>query len=600
MKKNILLYIAAVAGLFLAGCAKEQRLEPETTPGQMRFAVSVDGATKAGMDADALKKIGEFYIKVETIEQADPAYDYREIVSWNDESGTWTSSHPMLWKNENAAIKYTAVASGWLEDLEEPEPFNTVLPAIFTEEGGTMAIFDKQSYSLSLAASDLLSMTATDLAYSKTTGGVVPVTFTHALAKVNFQLNLAEGYFDNYIGLDEESPIDAISIDGVHLVYNFKALTGVVTVDPNYYAAAVEPFESNYVPGTKADKVSKATFEAVLIPETFAVGALELNFSILGVNFKWTNDKELTLAQGQEYTIPVAVSYEDQPGPPVPPAPLTGVFSVSANKKVSFSRGNLQATYDGADWTWGFAENQWDRIGGTSGNMSITGSGTLSAPGTVDLFCWSVNTDESYYGINMGSNKKEEEAQYVGDFKEWGKILGFGYRTLSHAEWAYLIDERKSGSTVNSTSNARYTLAAINTDGASMRGLLLFPDDVTIEASEATTWADINEVNFQQGYGTKCTTAEWAALAAKGCVFLPAAGERYWYDNQWWVGMIDAGAPDEGGFYWSSDENGTYNAYVVAFRYRPGGSQIFVNVNSNMSRNQGRSVRLVKDVVTSN
>ena len=317
MKKNILLYMAAVAGLLLAGCAKEKGLEPETAPRQMRFAVSVDG-TKAGMDTDALKDLGEFYIKVQTVEQeqVDPAYDYLGIIKRNKESGVWTPTKPMYWKNEEAAIQYISVASGWLEDLEEPEPFNTVLPAIFTEEGGTLAIFDDQSYSLALEASDLLR--GFDTMYYTDKDGVIPVEFSHALAKVNFQLNLAEGYFDNYIGLDDESPIEDISINGVHLAYNFKALTGVVTVDPNYPAAAVEPYESDYVSGTDADKISKATFEAILIPETFAVGALELDFSILGVNFKWTNDKELTLAQGKTYTIPVDVAYEGQPGPPVP------------------------------------------------------------------------------------------------------------------------------------------------------------------------------------------------------------------------------------------------------------------------------------------
>lgn len=316
MKKNILLYMAAVAGLLLAGCAKEKGLEPETAPRQMRFAVSVDG-TKAGMDADALKKLGEFYIKVQTVEQVDPSYDYLGIIKRNKESGVWTPTKPMYWKNEEAAIQYISVASGWLEDLEEPEPFNTVLDAIFSEEGGTLAIFDDQSYSLALEASDLLRGIDTEY-YTDTKDGVIPVEFSHELAKVNFQLNLAEGFFDNNIGLDDESPIGAISIGGVHLAYNFKALTGVVTVDPNYPAAAVEPFESNYVSGTEADKISKATFEAVLLPETFAAGTLTLDFSILGVRYRWTNDKDLTLAQGKTYTIPVDVAYEGQPGPPVP------------------------------------------------------------------------------------------------------------------------------------------------------------------------------------------------------------------------------------------------------------------------------------------
>lgn len=317
MTKNKTLYTLAgallVAGVLLAGCAKEKGLEPETAPRQMRFAVSVDG-TKAGMDADALKDLGEFYIKVKTVKQVDPDYDYLGIIKRNKESGVWTPTKPMYWKNEDASIQYISVASGWLEDLEEPEPFNTVLDAIFTEEGGTLAILDDQSYSSALEASDLLRGFDT-MYYTDTQDGVIPVEFSHALAKVNFQLNLAEGYFDNYIGLDDESPIEDISINGVHLAYNFKALTGDVTVDPNYPAAAVEPFESNYVSGTEADKISKATFEAILVPETLAVGHLTLNFNILGVDYVWTNSEAIVLAQGGEYTIPVNVEYKNQTAP---------------------------------------------------------------------------------------------------------------------------------------------------------------------------------------------------------------------------------------------------------------------------------------------
>lgn len=43
---------------------------------------------------------------------------------------------------------------------------------------------------------------------------------------------------------------------------------------------------------------------------------------------------------------------------------LSGVFSVNGEShKVRFSRGNLQATYNGSAWSWAFAEHQWDYIG---------------------------------------------------------------------------------------------------------------------------------------------------------------------------------------------------------------------------------------------
>lgn len=43
----------------------------------------------------------------------------------------------------------------------------------------------------------------------------------------------------------------------------------------------------------------------------------------------------------------------------VPVGALAGRFSVSDTKKVWFSKGNLQATYNGTAWTWAFATNQW-------------------------------------------------------------------------------------------------------------------------------------------------------------------------------------------------------------------------------------------------
>ena len=584
--------MAAVAGLFLAGCAKEKGLEPETAPRQMRFAVSVDGATKAGMDADALKDLGEFYFQVVS---DDASYNYLSTISWDEKSEAWASSQPMLWKNEEASISYAAVVSGWLEDLEEPEPYNTVLSAIFTEEGGTMAIFDDQSYSLALEASDLLSMKATDLAFSKTTGGVIPVNFTHALAKVNFQLNLAEGFFDEYIGLDDESPVDTISIGGVHLAYNFKALTGVATVDTNYPTAAVEPYESDYVPGTKADKVSKATFEAVLLPETFAAGDLTLFFSILGVDYKWTNDKEITLAQGKEYTIPVAVSYEGQPGPPVPPAPLSGNFTINANgDKVNFSRGNLQATYnkDEDSWAWTFAENQWDCLREGSGNLKVSGNGVLSVSGTVDLFAFS--TAATYYGIANYTNG----ADYGGDFVDWGRALGFGWRTLSTDEWKYILEERATGISFAGKgewgadlNDARFTMAIINTDGTSEKGLLIFPNTDDEFASNEATWGVFNKMS---DWKTKCTTAQWEALAAKGCVFLPAADQKDFVNSQtnprWYV----SGSDVDGGYYWTSSASIDTKGYTMDFRYDNNGT--FVHTGDNFYRLRGQSVRLVKDV----
>jgi hypothetical protein len=64
---------------------------------------------------------------------------------------------------------------------------------------------------------------------------------------------------------------------------------------------------------------------------------------------------------------------------------LNGLFTINASgDKVQFSQGNLQATYDGSAWSWAFAENQWDYIGGrtNSGSEPQTGNNYINGNGT--------------------------------------------------------------------------------------------------------------------------------------------------------------------------------------------------------------------------
>ena len=280
--------------------------------------------------------------------------------------------------------------------------------------------------------------------------------------------------------------------------------------------------------------------------------------------------------------------------------------------------GNLQATYNGTSWSWAFAENQWDYIGNAEGNTKVsttspfvadyTGSST-----TVDLFGWvgasSIWTGAAQYGItsadditylgktNGYGNKKGSEGETLKS--DWGTLpitnggntANYGWRTLTSAEWAWIlgtlvytnpgIDCRVSGSTANGTSDARFTFATINTDDTPVNGLIIFPDGVTIANGEATSWGNINATSSWAN-STKCTTAQWTALAAKGCVFLPAAG---------WRGVTTVSYSGTTGRYWSSSPNGDDTAAALYLSFQ---GNAFAPINSN-SRHAGCSVRLVYD-----
>ena len=253
---------------------------------------------------------------------------------------------------------------------------------------------------------------------------------------------------------------------------------------------------------------------------------------------------------------------------------IGGFFTInSEGKKVYFSKGNVQFTRNGS-WSSKFAAHQYDIIGNAEANTTITNNGTLESPGTVDLFGWSSNNENNYnyYGIN----NSVVYSDYSGDFKDWGKTRSDPWRTPTKDEWTYLFNTRSSGSTVFGTSSARYTLATINTNGSGVNGMILFPDGINIASSEVTT---AGTVNSNSNFTTKCTTAQWNELEAKGCIFLPAAGKR--------IGVTVSNVGSEG-YYWSATSE-TNQASGASF------SSSAVAPANDYDRWNGCSVRLVQN-----
>ena len=195
-----------------------------------------------------------------------------------------------------------------------------------------------------------------------------------------------------------------------------------------------------------------------------------------------------------------------------------GVFSVSADKQVTFSQGNLQ--YTQSTDTWSFASAQWEMIG----TDNVTGGDVTSDPsygdykeGTaladkVDLFGWSTSS------TNFGVSTSTDDADYSGSFVDWGtnKIGNDApntWRTLTYDEWWYLLNTRPNASSLKGV--------------AQVNGLIFLPDTwvcpegITFKSGFHSEWG----VNNYAAYQT-FTAAEWSKLEAAGAVFLPASGGR--------------------------------------------------------------------------
>ena len=156
------------------------------------------------------------------------------------------------------------------------------------------------------------------------------------------------------------------------------------------------------------------------------------------------------------------------------------------------------------------------------------------------------------------------------------------WRTLTQAEWNYLLTTRTTNVTIGNTANARYTMADIQDGNTYTRGLILIPDEITDIMPTEVEWGKIN------GWTTITTINKnnWAAFEKAGFVFLPAAGYR---DG---TTINDA---NQIGHYWSSSYYQLLDArslYMAA-----NGVVAIVGQNSacNKKRTNGHSVRLVRD-----
>ena len=262
---------------------------------------------------------------------------------------------------------------------------------------------------------------------------------------------------------------------------------------------------------------------------------------------------------------------------------LPGAFSVSSTKVVYFSKGNLQ--YQASTQTWRFAQHQYDYVGNAghgnvyagetrSNNANISSTYT----GWIDLFGWatsgnsasgtayqpwSTSTTNSHYGPSISSS------EWTAANSDWGVVnaaqLGSGWRTLTHAEWVYLISSRTNASNLR-------TFATV--DG--ILGLILMPDGWTaIGVSLAITTADYNS--------NLISLSDWNTLESQGCVFLPSAGYRGGNYNT----TIDL--VQNHGSYWSSTAYDAGHAYYLDVKTNG------LDPSYHNDRRIGLSVRLVSE-----
>lgn len=259
--------------------------------------------------------------------------------------------------------------------------------------------------------------------------------------------------------------------------------------------------------------------------------------------------------------------------PEDPEAPLAGVFSVSADKQVKFSKGNLQ--YTQSTDTWAFASQQYEYLG--TDNVD---NGVLADK--IDLFGWSGNTGSAKWGISISKDANN----YAGYFVDWGQNIkdGTSWRTLTKDEWVYLFQTRANADT-------KYGVARINLSGSAyVNGLIILPDvwvcpdGITFKSGVSPVYIDgANKFGIFQTFSQE----QWLQLEAAGAIFLPASGLRCSYTG--YNDAVITGVQDFC-YYWSATPFQLDGAYILYFNHCNLAPQAY------NSRYDGRSVRLVQDL----
>lgn len=277
--------------------------------------------------------------------------------------------------------------------------------------------------------------------------------------------------------------------------------------------------------GVVLDEYSATKFYIYLPPKTYSAGLEVVITNTEGITFSKTTIADATIARSNIYTFNWTPEFIAEPV-------LGGEFSVSAGKKVHFSRGNLY--FDGSEYQ--LEKNQY--------SYSIkVGEGHES------YFTWKEGASNVFF-TNETTETPNAEFTVAG--------MTGQFRTLSSAEWQYLFNSRANASKLYRTG---VRIGGTSMSGGSQECIVIAPDSYT---GTILSWYSITD---------------WNTAQAEGLVCLPAAGYKSGSVMKY----------NEVAAYWSSSANGKSSAYDI---YCLGGK---LTANDSSSRNSNYAIRLVAE-----
>ena len=311
--KNI--FFAAAAAMALTACSSDDEQQsfvsqfPED--GVMRFTTNlVDPTavtTRASITGSDVNQNGQQF-QVKIVNPTSAQYSYFNTVQYD--GSEWTPLNRMLWQNDQQSITVTAA-------YKQGKTFSDYDFIV----GANLTVAADQSTEAKLKQQDLLTMPTKTIANPSIEetlmqNGKLVINFYHALTKLDVTLDLANEFYKNDPKLNNASDITEFTISGTNAGYQFEAMEtanenyGTVTAAATPVAADILANQCAFTAATDADMHSYATYEAIVVPQQIAAGALTVSFKIGTRSFSWTNTEAITLEQGKHYTLPLTVGHD--------------------------------------------------------------------------------------------------------------------------------------------------------------------------------------------------------------------------------------------------------------------------------------------------
>ena len=284
----------AVAALSFTACTNEDNITQDflaDTP--IKLNVSVDEPTTRAGYSDEDKPTG-FVLEVKN----NKADKYNYLVWVEGEDNNWKTYKygkylfgyikeevTMLWANMNDNVKISAMSDinyHYAERVNKLPTDQTTLDA--------------------LKKADLLATPYTQVA---PTQNGINVELKHVMSKINLTIELGSEY--EFSKEDVDTKITDVKIDGSKVEANYELKTS--TDNPQFKfdnygdPTPISPYHTGTTPYSKTDGKAKATYEAILIPQTIASGNFTVSFKVDGKLYEWTYNQELTLASTTAYTL---------------------------------------------------------------------------------------------------------------------------------------------------------------------------------------------------------------------------------------------------------------------------------------------------------